>query len=167
MPDNTIYHAYTTTYDGLSNKLINDIVVCSEGKRVTAKAQWDTGASGTCISSDVVDALGLIPTGKQIIQTPSGQSVVNTYSVNIEFPNNLTISDLMVCGTKIGEQGIQVLIGMDVLLLGDFAVSNYRGKTVFSFRIPSKKTTDYVKEISIENLIGPKHGKGKRKKKRK
>lgn len=167
MPDNIVYHAYTTTYDGLTNKLINDIDICSEEKSFSAKAQWDTGASGTCISSEVVDALGLVSTGKQIIQTPSGQSVVDTYSVDIQFPNNVVIPDLMVCGTKIGEQGIQVLIGMDVLLLGDFAVSNYQGKTVFSFRIPSKKTTDYVKEINLENVIGPKHGKGKRKKKKK
>ena len=27
-----------------------------------------------------------------------------------------------------------VLIGMDIIGLGDFAVSNYRGKTTFTFR---------------------------------
>ena len=55
---------------------------------------------------------------------------------------------------------------MDVINQGDFSVSNFEGKTVFSFRIPSKKTIDYVQEINIENVIGPKHGKGKRKKKK-
>lgn len=165
MSSNIIYHAYTTTYNGLSNKLINDIKAKAGEKCCQAKAQWDTGASGTCISEELVSKLELIPTGKQIIQTPSGSLDVNTYIIDIMLPNNLTITDVMVCGTKIGNQGIQMLIGMDVISLGDLSVSNYNGKTVFSFRIPSKKTTDYVKEINLENRIGQKHGKGKRKKK--
>lgn len=161
----TIYHAYTTTYNGLSNKLINDVTAKAGEICCAAKAQWDTGASGTCISEELVAHLGLVPTGKLKIKTPSGAMDANTYIIDILFPNNVTISDVMVCGAKIGDQGIQMLIGMDVITLGDLAVSNYNGKTVFSFRIPSKKTTDYVKEINLENKIGPKHGQGKRKKK--
>lgn len=167
MADNTVYHAYTTKYDGRSQKLINDVQVAHKEKICDATALWDTGATGTCVSEELVNELGLIPTGKLNISTPSGSSIVNTYSVDILFPNKVVIKDVVVCGTKIGEQGIQVLIGMDIITLGDFSVSNFEGKTTFSFRIPSKTETDYVKEINRENLIGPKHGKGKRKKKRK
>lgn len=51
---------------------------------------------------------------------------------------------------KIGEQGIDVLIGMDVISKGDFAISNYNGKTQFSFRIPSQNDVDYKAEANIE-----------------
>ena len=37
-----------------------------------------------------------------------------------------------------------MLIGMNIINLGDFSVSKYQGKTVFSFRVPSAGCTDYV-----------------------
>ena len=166
MSEKIIYHAFTSKYDGISNKLINDVIVINSGISKSCKAQWDTGASGTCISDDVVRGLNLLPVGMQTIQTPSGSKDVSTYLLDIVLPNNVIIQKILVCGTDIGNQGIQLLIGMDVISCGDFSVSNYNGKTVFSYRTPSRKETDYVKEINIENKIGPKHGKGKRKKKK-
>lgn len=38
------------------------------------------------------------------------------------------------------------LIGMDIITLGDFAVTNVNGKTVFSFRYPSCEKIDYVND---------------------
>jgi len=37
-----------------------------------------------------------------------------------------------------------VLIGMDIISLGDFAVTNFQEKTVFTFRIPSVERIDFV-----------------------
>ena len=36
-----------------------------------------------------------------------------------------------------------VVIGMDVICNGDFAVTNKDGNTTFSFRIPSEETIDF------------------------
>jgi hypothetical protein len=36
-----------------------------------------------------------------------------------------------------------VIIGMDIITLGDFAISNKDEKTVLSFRIPSVDTIDF------------------------
>ena len=55
-----------------------------------------------------------------------------------------------VMGSKISEQGIDVLIGMDVISKGDFAISYYNGKTQFSFRIPSQNDVDYKSGSNIE-----------------
>lgn len=165
MSSSIVYHAYTTSYKGLSNRLINDIELESNGSIVNSIAQWDTGASNTCISEETAKRLSLVPTGMIQVNTPSGKIICYTYLIDILFPNNVTIKDVKVTGTKIGSQGIDVLIGMDVITLGDLAVSNYNGATTFSFRIPSKEKTDYVKEINIQNIISKKHGSGKRKKK--
>ena len=43
--------------------------------------------------------------------------------------------------------GIDVLIGMDIINRGDFAVSNRNGKTMFSFRIPSMSDFDFQSEL--------------------
>lgn len=148
---------------GLMNRLTNQVSVTYGDKTISVLALWDTGATGTCISSNVVSQLSLIPTGKKNIQTPSGSSQVNTYLINVTLPNNVNIPNVEVCDSEIGNQGIGMLVGMDIITTGDFSVSNFRNNTVFSFRIPSNKVTDYVAEVNLQNLTGT-HGKGKRKK---
>ena len=37
-----------------------------------------------------------------------------------------------------------MLIGMDIITLCDFAITNKDGKTTFSFDIPSSRVTDYT-----------------------
>ena len=49
--------------------------------------------------------------------------------------------------------------------MGDFAVSNSNGKTVFTFRTPSQQLTDYVKKIKIQNKIGTPHSNKKKRNK--
>ena len=39
-----------------------------------------------------------------------------------------------------------IIIGMDIISKGDFAVSNLNGKTSFSFRIPSFGTANFLNE---------------------
>ena len=142
------YLAFTTTYEGLSNKLINEVHLQNGNEIILAKAQWDTGATNSCISHDVVSNLKLIPFGIVNSYTPSGSAKQNTYIININLPNNLNINDVVVTESEIGKQGIDILIGMDVIRHGDFAISNCSGKTVFTFRFPSIKTTDYVEEYN-------------------
>ena len=157
--------AFTTVHKGMSLTLKNDVIVVCNGQQVTAKALWDTGATGTVISENIVRKLNLIATGKNSMKTPSGEDIVNTYLVDIVLPNQVVVNNVIVCDSKIGDQGIDVLVGMNIITLGDFAVSNFHGSTVFSFRVPSVKKTDYVQEVKLEQIIGPRHGQGKRKKK--
>ncbi len=142
------YSAFTTTSNGLANKLINEAYI-SNGKEAmhTPYAQWDTGATKTCISQAVVDRLGLIPIANTMMYTPSGMRLANIYIVDITLRNNVTVKDVQVIGSEIGGQGIDVLIGMDIITLGDFAVTNVDGITRFSFRILSCETIDYVAQI--------------------
>lgn len=160
------FHAFTTRCNGIAGSLRNTAGIESNGNRIEVTALWDTGATNSCISHDVVQKLSLTPTGKITIQTPSGASVMDTFMVNVLLPNRVIIPDVVVCDSDIGAQGIGMLIGMDIIRLGDFAVSNYDGKTVFTFRLPSKQTTDYVQQINLANIMGPPHGPGKRKRKR-
>lgn len=159
--------AFTTRNNTLNKRLINEATVVYNKNNLKVKALWDTGATGTCISKDVAQSLSMVSTGKKDIHTPSSTEKVNTYLLDIVLPNKVEIKDVEVCETEIGNQGIDMLIGMDIILVGDFVVSNYDNKTVFSFRIPPKKEIDFVKQIKIEETIGPKHGTGKRKRKHK
>jgi hypothetical protein len=47
-----------------------------------------------------------------------------------------------------------VLIGMDVIAGGDFAVTSYLGKTHMSFRMPSVQCIDFVKQRPESIQVG-------------
>ena len=105
-------------------------------------AVWDTGAEVSSISHRVVKELGLLPVGRAKNYTAAGVVDVNTYVINIQLPMHLGVALLQVTGNDLGD--VDMLIGMDVISKGDFAVTSFGGITTFSFRIPSKETIDYV-----------------------
>ena len=108
------------------------------------KAIWDTGATKTAITSRVATECGLKPTGMCKVRTASGEDDTCTYLVSLYLPNKVCIPQIRV--TQAVLFGADVLIGMDVIASGDFAVTNYEGKTYMSFRMPSIECIDFVKQ---------------------
>lgn len=106
-------------------------------------AIWDTGAVRTVISSKVVAELGLQPRGKVEMYHANGVSYVNTYFVNLLLPNNMEVQILQVMDGNLPDADI--LLGMDVIGLGDFALTAPEGKTLFSFSMPSQYAIDFKK----------------------
>ena len=49
--------------------------------------------------------------------------------------------------------GFDVLIGMDIITKGDFAITNPDGTTKFSFRIPSQADIDFVRESNYQGIM--------------
>lgn len=113
-------------------------------------AVWDTGASGSVITQRIADELGLVPTGITNVNGITGQSQTETYLVNITLPNGVMFHGLRV--TRAILEGFDVLIGMDVIAAGDFAVTGAGGKTVMSFRVPSRQTIDFAQEEQAERM---------------
>lgn len=109
-------------------------------------AIWDTGASGTVLSERLVSLLNLPPIGKRRVSSCSDSYESNIYVVDIVLPNNVHVPGVQVTEAKnIGS--FDVLIGMDIITIGDLSICNYEGKTSFSFRIPSSgNRIDYVEE---------------------
>lgn len=137
--------AFALKFSGLCPQLISQAQAQYETRTATAKALWDTGAMKTCISTELAQNLLLVATGKKDIRTPSGTKTVNTYLINIILPNEIEVPDIEVCDSAIGAQGLGILIGMDIISQGDFAVSNFQGNTAFTFRMPSQETIDYTR----------------------
>ena len=137
--------AFVSEYTYLSNVLINTVTVNYNNVEINENALWDTGATRTCISNEVVKSLNLIPIGKIDMIGSSGYFTSDTFLLNITLPNDISVANIVVQETEIGAAGIGLLIGMDIITLGDFSVSNYNGKTVFTFRTPSQERIDYIK----------------------
>jgi len=157
-------YCFTSAYPGKSNILINEVNIAKAyhpdrpHQNINYKkfqAIWDTGATNTVITKKVVEECGLIPTGMTKVCTASGETIQNTYLVNILLVNKVEVYQLRVTeGVIIGP--VDVLVGMDIIGNGDFAVTNKDGKTVFTFRFPSIERIDFVQNPYKENpLLAP------------
>ena len=149
--------AFITSYDRPSNVLINKVyiskVVASSSPRITRppdakeyNALWDTGATGSVITRKVVDECGLKPIGRANVHHAKGTSTTLVYLVSVFLPNNVCFHSLRVTEGDLAGN-VEVLIGMDIMGRGDFAISNKDGKTAFTFRMPSRERIDFVEQI--------------------
>lgn len=157
--------SFTTSYKTLSNVLSNEVIITKAFYPPKAKfispgdydykrynAIWDTGATGSVITKKVVQELDLKPIGIVEVHTASDTKIANVYLVNIWLPNKLLVYNLRVVEGKIVGR-YEVLIGMDIISKGDFAVTNYNFRTVFTFRFPSVGCIDFVKYSYQEKPI--------------
>lgn len=115
---------------------------------------WDTGATGSVITKGIIDHLGLGPVDRVQVNTANGVRESDVYLVNILLPSNVGFQGLRVTEADIGEA--DVLIGMDVICLGDFAITHTaEGGLVMSYRTPPDfgHVTDFVKQINSRRPV--------------
>ena len=148
--------SFTIEYAGLVSSLKTTCGICMAVDPVKLQANakyppvtqfitlWDTGAEGSVISKNVIQTLKLESTGKAKVFHAGGESLVNTYSVNILLPNNTVF--YVPIATEGNLEGTDALIGMDIISHGDFTITAAHGRTKFTFQIPSTHDTDYVRE---------------------
>lgn len=145
------FKAFTQRYyfgNGLK-LLISQVSISSSTnmRMVTTRGLWDTGANKTLVSPHIIQELGLISHGINSGETSLAKiDTVITYKVNIGLPNKELISDLEVGGMKGDPEYFDILIGMDIICLGDFSITNFNKETILSFRIPSIKIIDFENE---------------------
>ena len=148
------FRAFTVTGNGLCDKVITDIGVTQGAKPDEDQAKvlhvhqtralWDTGATKSVISPAVVKELGLQPVGMVKIKGATGDGNCRVFVVNFRLPNKTTVYGVMAAECDL--DGFDVLIGMDVIVLGDLSLSHKDGKSMFSFRMPSIEGRDFVAE---------------------
>jgi hypothetical protein len=105
--------------------------------RYKFNAIGDTGATGSVISKKVVEVCGLKPVGMVEVHTAGGICNSEVYLVSVALPNEVCFSVVRATKAAFLSPGLDVLIGMDIITQGDFALTHFQGKTCFSFRVPS------------------------------
>ena len=115
---------------------------------ININAVWDTGASTTCISQKVVTDLGLSEIDKKLVHTANNDRLAGVYLVNIYLPNGVAFDGIRVVDMEV--PSTDILIGMDIINKGDFAVTHKKGFTCMTFQIPSYHNIDFVEEIKKE-----------------
>lgn len=146
--------AFTIRYGGRVNVLKTEVGIFlpisrEEIEQAAPKvhpciAVWDTGANGTVITKQVADELGLKPIGITEVYHAQGKGLTSEYLVNVALPSGVIVPGVRVTEGMLA--GCDVLIGMDIIGMGDFAVTNANshGGTTLSFCIPSVAEIDFV-----------------------
>lgn len=125
------------------------------GAELDTMGLWDTGATGSVITENAARQLGLTLVSMSKVNGVHGQETVPVYYVQLTLNNTQVSVNVRVTEGKAAsfsmEGDADILIGMDVITLGDFSVSNYKGNTVMTFRLPSLTTIDYCLEVEEHN----------------
>lgn len=147
--------SFTVRAPGLLGVLLTDCHICTAFDHRAPPAVipaflpfhgiWDTGATMSAITQDVVSQCGLKPIGMTKVHGVAGITDTELYLVNLRLPQGVAFSNVTVT-RAILSPGAHVLIGMDVISGGDFSITSNGGKTIFSFRVPSLHQTDFVAE---------------------
>ena len=132
---------------GIERLISTDLYIHEPGNAKGSQIHgiWDTGATGTAITKKVTKSLGLIPTGFATVSTANGPVQQNTFTIDVTLINGVRIGGIVATEVDELSGGCDALIGMDIINLGDFAITNHNGFTCMSFRVPSLHEIDYVK----------------------
>lgn len=115
------------------------------------EALWDTGATNTAVSSSAIKKIGSTPITFAQVGTGGGQITAPVHLVNIVLPNNVIVQNIQVTELK-DLNNCDILVGMDIISQGDFAITHVNGEACFSFRMPSSKLIDFVPESDDHNF---------------
>ncbi|MDO4367687.1 MAG: SEC-C metal-binding domain-containing protein [Bacteroidales bacterium] len=141
-------NSLTVSYDHILNVILSPIEVSDlkTGKAIATQAIWDTGATNSVITASCARKLGLMPVSRIPVRGVHGIMDANVYFVHLVLNNKQIMMDLKVteCTELSSDKSTGMLIGMDVISQGDFAISNYQGHTVMTFRMPSMQKIDFV-----------------------
>lgn len=162
-PTGIPHMAFTCRYNGRSLRLTSEIEVFpafvpsqqpTQGQKY--QALYDTGATHSSVSPKVVTDLGLASVGAQIVGVGGGSLTTTVHLVNIALPNKVMFPMMRVAQIAL-QGGVDALIGMDILGVGDFAVTHHNGNTTFSFCCPSRKDIDFVADVAGGKAVPPIH----------
>lgn len=155
---NPLPRSFVAHRDKITNVLVTKVTIgqafstSNPSPQTEYNAIWDTGATNTVITSQVVSDCNLKAIGMTRMHHAGGHADHQVYLISIMLPNKTGITQMRATECEeIG--GAQVLIGMDIMNLGDFAVTNKDGKTVFSFRMPSTNVIDFVAQSQLTSPL--------------
>lgn len=156
------FRAFTIKHSRKVDRVITEIVVyepfdplitdIKTVKSFQTTALWDTGATRSSITKKVVEELNLPVIGMTKLQHAGGLQDTNTYLTNILLPQGVLIGN--ITATEVVSGSFGMLIGMDIITMGDLAISNNQNDTWLSFRMPSFSGTDYVIELEDHKYRG-------------
>ena len=153
------YQALTLKAPGIARSIVIPVVasqsktLCHKFKCKTIEAEVmaliDTGATNTSISNRLAASLGLKVIEQCEVDAAGGVHIANVYMIDVLLRSMVEFTNVR-SAEFIASNKFDIIIGMDILTMGDLAITNHDNRTVFSFRVPPDN--DHIDFISAGNL---------------
>lgn len=141
--DHIVHELYSEDFISAPEDFNNENGIACEGI-------WDTGSEGCLISADLANKLNLPIVGYKNVIGVNGERRSPEYLLNLFLSNGASFEVIMaLVGELISDN--EVLIGMDIINQGDFAVTNVNSKTALSFRVPTIQRINF--ELEYQNAL--------------
>jgi hypothetical protein len=131
----------TYNYVKLQRRIITPVylygVSVPTPKDTVTNALWDTGAAISAIMPRIQQELELVQIGTKYIRGVTGTSKVPVVLLTLELPNDLLKQNVEVAVCNFSNN-VGMIIGMNIITLGDFALLHGNNHTEFSFTVPPR-----------------------------
>jgi len=121
------------------NKIITPVnlypVQLNTAAFLSTDAIWDTGASMSVVTPEIKNKLKVSPIDKKTIAGVHSTQIVDIVFITLELPNNVIKKNIEVAVCNI-PSNVGMILGMDIIALGDFALSHGNDQTLLSFAVP-------------------------------
>jgi len=126
-------------FPNIQKRIITDIEIFNtlneNSKSLTESALWDTGATISVITPKLAKELCFIPAGTMAINSIAGIIDVEFILASIQLPGRVIRKNIKMAVCDFS-QNINIILGMDIITLGDFELLHGNNSTVFSFTSP-------------------------------
>ena len=126
------------TFDKNAPHIITNAHIQTQGstERVEVSALWDTGASICAVSKEAAYEIGLKPTGKTQCEVAGGKTLdVETACIDFFLPDGTTVKTEASI-IDMPNSAYNFIVGMSVILQGDFLIKKTQTGFDFLFKIP-------------------------------
>jgi hypothetical protein len=134
------YYGHSSAYSYRVRYIITPVEIFPQypetRESFTVSALWDTGATFTAVSWLFAKRCGLEYLDDTNIDGVGGDKRGKWSHLAMKLPSGLMLPDKRVIACTL-PVGTDLIIGMDIIALGDFCISNTEGKTLFSSVVPS------------------------------
>lgn len=141
--------AFKFVYAGIANTLVTPVLCLPRGiapspsfdpKPYEILALWDTGATDSCITPAAAKRIGIHKSQVRPIQITGVNSKKQWCPVYktgaLVLPQGVPLPGQKLVEATVASPHAEILIGMDIISQGDFAISNGGGNTTFCFSMP-------------------------------
>jgi len=138
-------------WNGFKRRIISEIKVefIDSDLNFDCRAVWDTGATNSIVLPKLVDRHKLVQCGKTKVEG-RGDEEFGQYRTNLHLSNmgeSVCFKNFLIMEYDLKWKE-EIVIGMDIIKLGKFFITNYKNKTHFSFLI-SRETIGQINNGNI------------------
>ena len=125
-------------FDPEDKEIASDVRISCGEKSVTVRALWDTGANKSSVAWDIIEQLEAVSCRDILRITDIDTTTEKVYMLNLHISPSMEFNGIEMVRSSIGSRKCKAIIGMDIIMKGQFVFINNNGKYFAAYTYNSK-----------------------------